>query len=76
MKIKTSISIEESVLEKAKKVAIREDRSTSYVLEKIIEGVLSTADETEHFADAIKKFADHLKNRSKEIIKSSQREDS
>ena len=56
MKIKTSLSLEESTIARARKVAEREDRSLSYVLEKIIEGVLATAENTDSFADAVKKL--------------------
>jgi predicted CopG family antitoxin len=37
MKIKTSVSISENALAAIKKIAAREDRSVSYVLEKFIE---------------------------------------
>lgn len=65
MKIKTSLSLEQSTIERARKVAEREDRSLSYVLEKIIEGVLNTAEDTDSFADAVKKLAEDLKARGK-----------
>lgn len=69
MKIKTSISIEESILKKAKEVADGEERSTSYVLEKIITSVLSTADDSKSFSEALKQVAGEIKARGQAKIK-------
>lgn len=45
-KIKTSVSISPSVLKEVKKIAEKQDRSVSYVLEKFIESkVKETPDE-------------------------------
>lgn len=57
MKKKTSISLEENILEKLQKAAESQQRSTSFLIEKTIEGVLAEIEPEEDWADAVTRYS-------------------
>lgn len=69
MKKKTSLSIDEKVLCSVTALAQREDRSVSYVIEKIAESVGKVAEESEQCSVTLKDLAQHIEKLSKDIKK-------
>jgi len=64
MKIKTSVSLEESTIEKIKQAASLEDRSHSYFIEKVAGMLAAAADRGEKLGDALERMADALDKKS------------
>lgn len=68
-KIKTSISIRPDYLEVADQLAKQEDRSRSYILDRIIEVGLAAAlaEGVENFSRAMQEFRKDVKNASEKV---------
>ena len=66
-KIKTSVSIDAAYLEVADQLAAREDRSRSYIIDKIIQTGLmaAAADSIENFSQTMRQYSKELKERGR-----------
>jgi hypothetical protein len=68
-KVKTSISINPNYLEVADELARREDRSRSYILDRIIEVGLAAAmaEGIENFSEAMGRFRKNINEKGQEL---------